>query len=571
MKDMATTIMLHLERTRASEASIRSERMLRGLGSFIEGNYSAQDWSLELGLEKGAHGQTLQEVESWSEKQFASQARRLDVSASPRAAYVEPVHRDMLLLGGSDKGDEISRSMSEEASAPLSSVDAGTSRRTTNLQQEMLSSDIKTTFSRATNIIRDVTGTDEAIFFDASVGTFGGLVDSHLDGQANDHDTGGSDGTEDQSEHKESDLSNGSRKNADSHLDRQRRQQLEKPCEVLGFSAADRCSLDGHHPTDTAAVMTEGFLRALLNRYPKGTIFTFDEHTVSNAASSGQEHEQAITKGSSKHLRKHEAETLRKIFPSVRNLAIVPLFDSRTDRWFAGGIVWTANEKRVLASGLELQYLAAFGNSIMTEVHRVDAKKADSAKTKFISSVSHELRSPLHGILGSVECLQDTELDAFQENLTHTVETCGKTLLDTIEHLLSYAKVNNLYKSRDAAGQSAQRKSSGHHYESDNKEPPSALDVDVDLSVIAEEVVETVYAGHDFVGLGGGDQFQNKNTAASAAFAEHAQDILKGSGKGTGGKQRIRVILDIDKAAESHWIFRTQAGAWYVTRRELIG
>lgn len=61
---------------------------------------------------------------------------------------------------------------------------------------------------------------------------------------------------------------------------------------------------------------------------------------------------------------------------------------------------------------------------------------AEQAKTDFISSISHELRSPLHGILGSVECLQEQEHDPLTEDMIHSIESCGTTLLDIINHLL---------------------------------------------------------------------------------------------------------------------------------------
>ncbi|KAG9571878.1 hypothetical protein KCV04_g24913, partial [Aureobasidium melanogenum] len=91
--------------------------------------------------------------------------------------------------------------------------------------------------------------------------------------------------------------------------------------------------------------------------------------------------------------------------------------------------------------------MTAFGQSVMSEIARIDVKMADRAKATFISSISHELRTPLHGIMGSSECLQGTPLDTFQSSLINTIETCGKTLLDTFDNLLSYAKINNLSNS----------------------------------------------------------------------------------------------------------------------------
>lgn len=46
----------------------------------------------------------------------------------------------------------------------------------------------------------------------------------------------------------------------------------------------------------------------------------------------------------------------------------------------------------------DITYLTAFGNCIMAEKSRLDSELADRAKSDFISVVSHELRSPLHGL-----------------------------------------------------------------------------------------------------------------------------------------------------------------------------
>jgi signal transduction histidine kinase len=105
--------------------------------------------------------------------------------------------------------------------------------------------------------------------------------------------------------------------------------------------------------------------------------------------------------------------------------------------------MWTVlHTERVLTHARDLNYLAAFGNSIMAEVARLDVVGADRAKSDFISSISHELRSPLHGILASVELLHDTTVDLFQYGMIDTIERCGRTLLDTIQHVLDFAKIN---------------------------------------------------------------------------------------------------------------------------------
>ena len=96
---------------------------------------------------------------------------------------------------------------------------------------------------------------------------------------------------------------------------------------------------------------------------------------------------------------------------------------------------------RVFTHEQELSYLSAFSNSVMAEVARLDTRLADSAKADFISSISHELRSPLHGILGMADLLKDTVIDTQQQSHIQTIENCGKTLLETINHVRTRSRV----------------------------------------------------------------------------------------------------------------------------------
>ncbi len=114
---------------------------------------------------------------------------------------------------------------------------------------------------------------------------------------------------------------------------------------------------------------------------------------------------------------------------------MLPIWDPTRERWFSGGFVWTKAPTRIFLRKGELSWLRAFGATAMAEVNRVDMMLVDKAKTDILGSLSHELRSPLHGVVAAVELLHDTPLDVFQADVVHTVETCGRTLLDTIDHV----------------------------------------------------------------------------------------------------------------------------------------
>jgi len=78
----------------------------------------------------------------------------------------------------------------------------------------------------------------------------------------------------------------------------------------------------------------------------------------------------------------------------------------------------------------------------MVEISRLDALIANKMKSDFISSISHEFRSPLHGILASAEFLRDSKLNPSQLEFICTIQNCSGTLL---VGFISTWQVSNTY------------------------------------------------------------------------------------------------------------------------------
>jgi signal transduction histidine kinase/CheY-like chemotaxis protein len=176
-------------------------------------------------------------------------------------------------------------------------------------------------------------------------------------------------------------------------------------------------------------------------------------------------------------------------------------------------------------------------------------------------------RSPLHGILGSVEFLHETAVSAYQAGLFSSIETCGKTLLDTIDHVLDYAKINKLRK-----GNSTRKR--GHHSKSGFRRETVGsivgLTAEFDLAALVEEVVDAVTAGHAFrrthhgrlhdhqIASGGGGLSIALSTDSSLVEQSTALPEMEPA-----------VILDI-KPRHS-WFVRTQPGALRRIVMNLLG
>jgi signal transduction histidine kinase/ActR/RegA family two-component response regulator/HPt (histidine-containing phosphotransfer) domain-containing protein len=70
-----------------------------------------------------------------------------------------------------------------------------------------------------------------------------------------------------------------------------------------------------------------------------------------------------------------------------------------------------------------------------------DLEKANAAKTKFVASMSHEIRNPMGGILGTSLALSHTPLGPEQRDLVSTLRNCAVFLASLVEDVLDFAAI----------------------------------------------------------------------------------------------------------------------------------
>jgi hypothetical protein len=517
LQDVSTAVMEHLELAKDSDARVAGERMVRGLIEFTEHSSSH-----DSRRSSGHRPSTL-------EKQ--TENARIHVIAD------------------------------EEPSSALPTAKQPQWKR--ELERE---SDTSRIFQRAARIMRQSTLADGVVFFDTSTASISSQAFRTSSPTASSDESPYSSTTaapakasrmrrRDRSGSQLGGTTDGSRGSDDVPSPAKSR-----PCSIVGLSL----SAESSTTSETELVFTEASIERYISRYPRGKCFSFDTEGAS-INSSDEKTDRSDMEDSSQatplpmntgHSRKSKERFIPteiiEALPNVRSLIFLPLWDPASEKWIAGGFIWTTAAGRLLDPENELPYLKAFGNSITSELGRHNAQRSDRAKTTFIASISHELRSPLHGILGSVEFLRDTVSSGYQQSLVSSIQTCGKTLLDTIDHVLDYAKINKL---RSA---SVRRK---QHTDGRSQKLPaenSVLGVTTvfNLGQLVEEVCDTVCAGHAF-----GKTHDVRNVSFHDQGSNRGNQSNLGDRSLAVDKGKFGVVVTLNIAPFVNWIVRTQPGA----------
>ncbi|KAH8690517.1 hypothetical protein BGW36DRAFT_56778 [Talaromyces proteolyticus] len=346
----------------------------------------------------------------------------------------------------------------------------------------------------------------------------------------------------------------------------------EPPAPVLCVSTSDApfASEPASSETCAAANFDRRFLQSVLRRYPKGKIWSFhrdrslfassddDENNPTSPVSAVKVPPDAPSRSNKKWRATEEAQ-LAKYFPTASQVMFVPLWNAATSQWFAGCFCWNCTETQVYNASVELASMMGFGYSIMAELSRLESIIADRQKGDFIGSISHELRSPLHGILAAAEFMDGTQVNQFQKSLLETINACGRTLLDTMNQVLDFSKIVSLEKSwrRMKKARRDQKEDMADIKGVDSMAALLDTHTSEDICLLTEEVVEGVCLGHSY------GRSANNSTASSymsAAQSHSGSSSLSTPDSESTGEIRlnVEVIVDIE---DGDWVYKTQPGA----------
>ena len=556
MRDMAALVVQHLDIIRNERARARGERLIHGIGTFVEGDQIDTTISIESPMATA----TPDPLDA-ADQRLALSRPPIRLGTSSRS-FKGLTIKDSNTMGRKQlsSSDEDTQKGLSKPLLPQVQQEPTENHSDPYKANQKPKSQHALVFDRAARIMRKCLGADGVAFFDASCANLSkGTVRRDKQEAHNasighsarkKHWTDASKARPRSAIILEDDpaaakVSPDSRSEAFPEHESEQRQH----CELIALNLRD--------PRDERIPkVAEHDLRKLVRRHPQGKAYTFDE--AGNLASSDDSLSEGVRdvdgydSSDDRELFKREKmkrNALVAALPKARTIVLLPMWDFANQRWNAAAVVWSSNPAKMMNVYQDFTYLRAFANIVMNEIARLNLLVSDAAKATFLANISHELRSPLHGILGSIEFLHDTELDDFQSGMVTSVETCGKTLLDTVNHVLDFAKINNLTR-KDA------KKSSGR-FDNNSHKPQM---IDFNMAVVFEEAVEAVYAGQVFRAanqdaLEGQGPVLSASDKAMATRQRHKEQIAQGQAINVKG---VRLTVNID--SQVNWQVTSQPG-----------
>ncbi len=142
-------------------------------------------------------------------------------------------------------------------------------------------------------------------------------------------------------------------------------------------------------------------------------------------------------------------ENLSKLFAekSIEPISIRYALNKNNDTWLESTIFLTTNkgEKHVTVLTKNVTENAEYmrTQNAMLQSALSEAKKANQAKSEFLSIMSHEIRTPMNAIIGLSESILSEEISENAREDIENINSASNNLLDVIDGILDISKIES--------------------------------------------------------------------------------------------------------------------------------
>lgn len=105
-------------------------------------------------------------------------------------------------------------------------------------------------------------------------------------------------------------------------------------------------------------------------------------------------------------------------------------------RYFAERVEAAQAKAEVLEEELENLHLHLENVILKEQKTRKEAEQIRQLKQQLLSVISHEVRTPMNGVMGMALLLSETTLTKEQQEYVNTIRNCGESLLTTVNNIL---------------------------------------------------------------------------------------------------------------------------------------
>jgi signal transduction histidine kinase/CheY-like chemotaxis protein len=123
---------------------------------------------------------------------------------------------------------------------------------------------------------------------------------------------------------------------------------------------------------------------------------------------------------------------------NLRRKVVVPMGE-----WQACSPTGTDDELEDLALAFDSARADIRRNNLELIRAKETAELAVKARSEFFAVISHELRTPMNGVIGMSDLLMQTDLNHEQREYAETIRSCGDLLLNVINDVLDFAKIES--------------------------------------------------------------------------------------------------------------------------------